>query len=541
MGGPAVAPWGAVGVVATDPVGAVADAALSGTPVREAAAGGAPAHVDSAREHASLVTRLHEVLDGLVALGPGVIDALDDDELRTASASLSRAKARIDGVLMPLARGLHERDVARATGAASTGVLLANDFGGDRPSSARLVRTARHLSNAPATEQALGAGNLLGEQARIIAAAMTRLPYNTPRDDRKRLEQWLIGQADGLSIEDLARAATRSAEAFRTRAEADAHEDDELAARERRARRKSSFWMADNRDGTWRGAFVLPDAEAEALRVAVEAISAPRRNHLTREAQADPAAKSGAGPVEDPGAPSTDYVLGDRRNREGRAFAAICSLLPADRLPAAGGISAVVTVNVDYDALTGLLGPGTLPSGARISAGKVRQWACTAGIIPQVLGGKPLPLDLGQSQRYFSAAQRRALAQRDRGCVFPGCDRPPQWCEGHHWRDPWTPRCPDDPHGATDLDNGCLMCAVHHRRVHDDNIAMRERGGYLELLVPPQRIKGSGWIRGPGRYDGDLLSAGSEASQCPDDNQLANLDQRRGSGLQWQRNHRWRP
>jgi len=69
------------------------------------------------------------------------------------------------------------------------------------------------------------------------------------------------------------------------------------------------------------------------------------------------------------------------------------------------------------------------------------------------------PIDLGRSQRRFTPRQRRALIARDGGCVFPGCDRPPRWCDAHHLR-PWH----DD--GPTDLDNGCLLCRRHHRLLH---------------------------------------------------------------------------
>lgn len=488
-------------------------------------------------EHAALVARLHEVLDALTGLGGVAAGSLSDDELRSASVSLARVKSRVDAVMMPLARALYERDVAHSVGATSTGALLAGDFGGDRQAAARFVRTAKDLSNAPITEESLAAGTLLGEQARVIAAALTRLPVGVDTEDRQRLERWLISQAAVLSLTDLARAGTRAAQAFATRGDADAHEEDQLVARERRARAECSFWMADNRDGTWRGGFTLPDAEAEMVRAAVEAISAPRRAHLDRRGSRDRASSLPATDQLEPLLPM------DRRHREGRAFAAICALLPADRLPTAGGISAVVTVNVDYDTLTGRLGPGTLPSGARISAGRVRQYACTAGVIPQVLGGGSLPLDLGQTQRLFTATQRRALAQRDRGCVFPGCDRPPAWCEGHHWRDPWRPSRRDRRHGPTDLANGCLLCAYHHRLVHEENIAIRERGGHLEFLIPPQRIAGPGMIRGPGRYDGDLLSptgAEPDLGSGADDVDLSPTE-RPGSLLQWQRNARWRP
>lgn len=473
--------------------------------------------------HAAVISRVHEVLDEFAALSDADLDDIADIAVRAASVSLGQAKARIDAVLMVLARTLDERGSARAAGATSTGALLAGDFGGDRPAAARMVRTARRLTNAPVTHSALGAGALGGEQAGIIAAALSRLPVDLDAAARRGLEDWLIAQAKVLSIQDLARAAMRSAAAFKTRAEADLHEDEQLAARERRSRARSAFWMADNQDGTWRGGFTVPEAEAEARMAAVEAGAAPRR---TNPGRADAAA--------DDGACSDEHLPMNRRHREGRAFAAICGRLPADQLPNAGGMSAVLTVNVDYDAIAGQLGPGTLPSGARVSAGLVREAACSAGIIPRVMGGASLPLDLGRLKRSFTATQRRALAQRDHGCVFPGCDRTAAWTEGHHWRDPWTPTRPGERLGNTDLDNGCLLCADHHRLVHARNIPARERGGYLEFLIPP--------LRPLQIYDSDLLTGADPGGGGVADGVLVDAAGGAGpaTGLQWQRNLRWR-
>ena len=79
-------------------------------------------------------------------------------------------------------------------------------------------------------------------------------------------------------------------------------------------------------------------------------------------------------------------------------------------------------------------------------------------------------IDLGRSTDVVSAAQRTALAARDRGCRYPGCDRPASWTDAHHvW---WWERG-----GPTDLSNLVLLCRRHHRLIH-------HRGGMSAELLP---------------------------------------------------------
>jgi hypothetical protein len=100
------------------------------------------------------------------------------------------------------------------------------------------------------------------------------------------------------------------------------------------------------------------------------------------------------------------------------------------------------------------------------SAGQLRRWSCNAGILPAVLGGCSVPLDLGTKNRYFSPGQRIALGIRDQGCTTLGCDRPPGWCESHH-DDLWSQG------GPTDLTNGRLLCPRHHHLAHDPRYETR--------------------------------------------------------------------
>lgn len=107
----------------------------------------------------------------------------------------------------------------------------------------------------------------------------------------------------------------------------------------------------------------------------------------------------------------------------------------------------------------GLTTPRGSPGNVRVDYDLARQQACHQRIIPMVLGTASQPLDVGRAQRSFSSAMRRALHVRDRGCVVPGCPRPPSWCEPHHLEE-WANG------GSTSVENGVLLCRQHHSAVH---------------------------------------------------------------------------
>src|SRR5262245_1869968 len=139
--------------------------------------------------------------------------------------------------------------------------------------------------------------------------------------------------------------------------------------------------------------------------------------------------------------------------------------------PEAGGEKPHLTVTIDWPTLRNglseaLFTPGgawagaTLASGTPISPQTARRLACDATVIPVVLGSGTEPLDIGRATRVVSAGLRRALVVRDRGCRFPGCDRPPGWTDAHHTI-PWARG------GKTGLDNLVLLCRFHHTTVHE--------------------------------------------------------------------------
>ena len=98
---------------------------------------------------------------------------------------------------------------------------------------------------------------------------------------------------------------------------------------------------------------------------------------------------------------------------------------------------------------------GGLVDGTELTPGQLRRWACDAGIIPTVLGGTSAPLDVGREQRLVTPDIRHALHARDKGCVFPGCNRAPADCDAHHIV-PW------QQDGPTALHNLVLLCSHHH-------------------------------------------------------------------------------
>jgi hypothetical protein len=123
------------------------------------------------------------------------------------------------------------------------------------------------------------------------------------------------------------------------------------------------------------------------------------------------------------------------------------------------------------------------PDGTVIALPTVRRMLCAGTQTPILVGSTGQPLDVGRSQRLFTARQRLALAARDGGCRWPGCERPPSWCEAHHI-DQWMR---DD--GETNVEAGVLLCRHHHLLLHDQgwSIQRAERSPDYEL-VPPASV-----------------------------------------------------
>ncbi len=116
-------------------------------------------------------------------------------------------------------------------------------------------------------------------------------------------------------------------------------------------------------------------------------------------------------------------------------------------------------------------------SGAVLSAETLRRLACDSSLNRVLFEGESQPLDVGRTTRVIPAGLRRAVAARDRHCVFPGCDRPERWCDAHHiqhWADG----------GSTAVDNLALLCRHHHTVVHEGGFGMSGRASEMAFTRP---------------------------------------------------------
>jgi len=122
---------------------------------------------------------------------------------------------------------------------------------------------------------------------------------------------------------------------------------------------------------------------------------------------------------------------------------------------------------------------GDLELSLPISAKAVERLACDCNLTRILLGADSAVIDVGRSKRVISPSQRRALKARDKGCRFPGCDRPVTWTSGHHivhW----------SRGGPGDLPNLVLLCYRHHWMVHEGQWQLVRTDEGQFLAVPPQ-------------------------------------------------------
>lgn len=162
---------------------------------------------------------------------------------------------------------------------------------------------------------------------------------------------------------------------------------------------------------------------------------------------------------------------------------ALMALVHGSGEPCTSGLAprSEVVVHIDLETITnGLASSSTHRTafGADLPIETIRRLACEASIIPLVLNGAGIPLDIGRGQRLASAAQRRALEAAHTTCAFDGCSVAFHACQIHHI-DYW------ERGGPTDLDNMVPLCSRHHHFAHEGGWRLGLRSGTRVLDAHP--------------------------------------------------------
>ncbi|MGN9906864.1 DUF222 domain-containing protein [Phytohabitans sp. LJ34] len=379
---------------------------------------------------------------------------LSDATLVDCLDTIHQVVAAITAAQSHIVREIDGRGLAVAQHASSTAVWLREHLRISIHAAKRMLALAAALDQRPALDTALTTGAVNAEQAAVIAAAIAELPADLGPDLVDEAETVLIGQAGQFEPTILRKAGERILVHVAPEI-ADAADAAALRRMEEQAFEKRVFHLTRRGDGRVRLTGWLDEAGAAAVNAALDPLCAPRHD------------------LYEPRTPG---------QRRADALVEVCGLATrTEQLPDSGGQRPHVVVTVPFDVLHQKLGIGMLDTGGRLSATQIRQLACDARLIPAVLGSNGQVLDVGRGRRLFTGAVRSALELRDRGCAFPGCDRPPRWCDGHHirsWVDGW----------PTSLDNGVLLCGYHHRIIHRGHWIVRLGEDGLPEFVPPAYV-----------------------------------------------------
>ena len=406
-------------------------------------------HTFTPRRHpvAAGVARVEDELAGLAEVA---LWSMSADEAGETLTALSRVASRVAELTTRVLAQAEAVETGAGEGAVSATNWWAHHTRTTRAEAHRMKRLAGWLDAYPAVREALASGDLRTDQAQVICAAVNDLPDDVAAWVPAQAVAFLLEQAEEHDAKALRVLGRRLLEVIDPEA-ADAEEARRLEAEEAAAREAASFTMSEDGHGTCHGRFTLPVLQGQMLHRHLVA-TALAENGKSRSGETETETESGAG--QSPRPP----LLG--KHQLGLALMAYIESRPPETVPSSGGVAATVVVTMQLDTLQGGLKAASLDTGGRISAGEARRLACRAGIIPAVLDGPSIVLDLGRRRRLHTEAQRIALGLRDGGCTAVGCDTPPGLCHAHH-DIPWSHG------GATSIQNGRLLCPRHHRRIHD--------------------------------------------------------------------------
>ncbi|MDQ3734021.1 MAG: HNH endonuclease [Actinomycetota bacterium] len=384
-----------------------------------------------------------------------------DPALVREVADLFALRAQVDGLLLDAVGEVDSRGLAGSRGCSSTRAWLRWAHRIAPVEAGRLVRTATVLRrDLPAVAAAMSAGEVSLAQAEVIVHAIGDLPAETPVACRPQAEATMIDQAQIFDPVILARIGRRLAEIIDPDG-VQARDEKPILDKEQDAHRDRTLTLNPDTNGAGGTLRARLDAQGYATLAAyLQADTAPG---LTPDGQPESRADADS------------RHLGQRRHDA--LIEAARQMLTAGRLPTSGGVKPRIVVILPAASLANRTGAARLPDGTLISPSLARLISCDAEIIPVTVDPAGNPLDVGRSRRLFTGTLRTALEVRDRGCAWPGCDRPISWTQAHHilsWLDG----------GTTSLDNGVLLCLFHHHEIEKGDWTVTIRGGRAWFTPP---------------------------------------------------------
>jgi Domain of unknown function (DUF222) len=274
------------------------------------------------------------------------------------------------------------------------------------------------------TAAAEGAGSLSGAHARVIIATIEGLPDAVAAVHDVQIEAVLVAQAQTLDPRQLAIYARRLAFCY---------DQDGVLADEVYRDKHRGLSIAQRPDGSAYVEGELTAPCAEALLTVLDSLAAP--------------------------APAVDGTQDTRypaQRRHDGLLDGLLRLLRAGGLPATGGVHATILLTITEAELRARAGLVSTGHGAIVSVEQALSICTDAQLVPAVFTKANAITAYGTAHRIAKPSERLALAARDQGCSFPGCDVPPAWTEAHHVK--------EFQHGGpTAVDNLTLLCGFHHR------------------------------------------------------------------------------
>lgn len=400
-------------------------------------------------------------------------------------AELLRVDGRLEAGLAQLVARLDDDEVAWRAHGTSTATWLAGAVNLTQRESSKLIASGRQLERFGVVAEAAQRGAVLPGQCAAITSVLSDLPDTLPQPVLVEAENTMVNLAGQHTSTELRRLSRHLLEVLAPET-ADELEADRLERQHRQAMRNRFLNLTPDHQGSVLIRGSLPATEAEPFVRLIDAYVAAQRRGLER---LDPSlAPPTAGMLR------ADALLAMVQQHNAQAVA-----------PPHGGDRPRAVVTVSYEVLQALAaGCGALAgriaaSDQPVPPATLRQLLCDCDVMPAVMGGPSLVLDVGRSQRLVTSAIRAALEVRDRGCVFPGCEKPPQASHAHHIVPWWAG-------GETALANLVLLCPHHHGIVEPgrdptaDRWQVRLRADSVAEVIPPLRVDPEQQPRRHARY-----------------------------------------